>query len=72
LAGPDGTRKFVLATVGSCLMVMLHIIAIVAFVGIGAVCYMIGDENTTGGNRLRRVPSDAAQPCPAPGLAPPL
>jgi hypothetical protein len=46
LAGPDGTRKFVLATVGSCLMVMLHIIAIVAFVGIGAVCYMIGDENT--------------------------
>jgi hypothetical protein len=46
LAGPDGTRKFVLGTVGSCLMVMLHIIAIVAFVGIGAVCYMIGDENT--------------------------
>jgi hypothetical protein len=33
-------------SVVSYLWVMLHIIVIVAFVGIGAVCHMIGDKNT--------------------------
>jgi hypothetical protein len=42
----DGTRKIVLVTVGPYLMVMLHIIVILAFVVIGAVCHMIGDKNT--------------------------
>jgi hypothetical protein len=36
----------VLVPVGSYLSVMLHIIVIVAFVGIGAVCHMIGDKNS--------------------------
>jgi hypothetical protein len=36
----------VLVTVGPYLMVMLHIIVILAFVGIGALCHMIGDRNT--------------------------
>jgi hypothetical protein len=36
----------VLVSVGSYLLVMLHIIVIVALVGIAAVCHLIGDNNT--------------------------
>jgi hypothetical protein len=68
--GARWNQKFALATVGSSLGAMLHVIVIVALRR-HRVCHLIGAKNTiTGSDRPRSVPTDTAQPArhPCSGL----